>query len=123
MAALGTALHAATPDDAVWAEIQATGEHKRKLSETEQKRLERLQASVSLVEANVLLSRLYDVVAHHVRDTAVLSAIGRELATLGALPTPTTASGGGNGMPALPPAPGDSGRGTPRLREETARGD
>jgi hypothetical protein len=72
----------ATDDRAAWAEIGELIEQRRKLTESEQKRMVALQQMLSVDEAMALMHRLVDIVTRHVLDRQVLSAIIVDLRAL-----------------------------------------
>jgi hypothetical protein len=78
--ALEDALGAPARDDyAVWDEVVALTEQRRKLVDSEQKRLAVAQQMISAEQAMALIARLTDTVRKHVDDPSVLAAIAAEL--------------------------------------------
>jgi hypothetical protein len=72
----------ATDDRAAWAEIGALVEQRRRLAESEHKRMVSLQQLLSIEEAMALMHRVVDVVTRHVTDRQALSAIVVEIRAL-----------------------------------------
>jgi hypothetical protein len=72
----------ATDDRAAWAEIGELVEQRRRLTESEHKRMVALQQMLSAEEAMALTHRVVDIVTRHVTDRQVLSAIVVEMRTL-----------------------------------------
>jgi hypothetical protein len=68
-------IESAVQDHAAWAEIGELIEQRRRLTESEHKRLVSLQQMLSTEEALLLVRRLADTVTQHVTDKRVLSAI------------------------------------------------
>jgi hypothetical protein len=81
----------ATDDRDAWAEIGELIEQRRKLTESEQKRMVVLQQMMSIEEAMVIMHRIVDIVTRHVTDRQVISAIIVDLRAL---------TGPPNGLPA-----------------------
>jgi hypothetical protein len=65
-----------------WAEIVSLVEQRRRLVESERKRLVDLQQTMTAGEAVVLAMQLLDVVRRNVTDRTALAAIGREFESL-----------------------------------------
>lgn len=65
-----------------WAEIHQVIEQRRKLSETEQKRLVTMQQMVTVEQAMSFVAALQTSVRKHVTDTAALRAIAADMAML-----------------------------------------
>jgi len=84
-------------DYAAWAELLATIEQRRKLADTERRRLEALEQNINRQQALVLAAALQDAVRRHVPDPAVLSAIGLELGRILAHNGAVRRDGGGDG--------------------------
>lgn len=82
-----------THDSAAWAEVTGLIERRRKLVESERKRLVEAQQLVHRDQAAALLGLLVDAVRRHVRDDATLRAITNEYARL---------TGLGSGAAAVP---------------------
>jgi hypothetical protein len=80
--ALGDALNAGAGDYAVWQEILDTTEARRKLVESEHKRLVAMQQMITAEQAMVLLARITDTVRKHVSDPSILAAISAEFRTI-----------------------------------------
>jgi len=101
----------ATDDRAAWAEIGELIEQRRKLTESEAKRLMTLQQMLTTEDAMALAYRLVDIVTRHVTDRQVLSAIVVEMRAL---------SERSNGLPVSEEAP--DARGLNRLGNHSSSG-
>jgi hypothetical protein len=73
-------------DSVLWAEIGVVIEQRRKLSESEQRRLVDLQSSISAERAMSLVGALVASVQAHVSDANVLKAISADISRLVAVP-------------------------------------
>lgn len=80
-------------DYMAWQEAASLAETRRKLSETEQKRMVALQQYITAEQATMLIATLGDIVSRNIHDPAILANIRVELA--GALT-------GGSGVPYRP---------------------
>lgn len=69
-------------DYEAWAELRDTIEARRRLADTERRRLEAMQQMITTERAMLLVAALVDAVRRHVDDRQVLDAIGRELERL-----------------------------------------
>jgi len=69
-------------DYRAWAELLTTIEARRRLVDTERRRLEAAQQMITTERAMLLVAALVDAVRRHVDDRAVLDAIGREVEQL-----------------------------------------
>lgn len=69
-------------DEAAWSEVRNVLEQRRKLVESERKRLVELQMVVSADQAMLMVRSLVASVREHVRDPAILRAITDDLARL-----------------------------------------
>lgn len=69
-------------DDQAWAELFDVIEARRRLADTERRRLESMQQMITTERAMLLVAALVDAVRRHVDDRQVLDAIGRELERL-----------------------------------------
>lgn len=69
-------------DYQAWAELFDTIEARRRLADTERRRLEAMQQVITTERAMLLVAALVDTVRRHVDDRQVLGAIGRDLARL-----------------------------------------
>ena len=78
-------------DSAAWAEVTGLIERRRKLVESERKRLVEAQQLVHVEQAAALLALLVDAVRRHVRDDATLRAITHEYARLTGSRSPVAA--------------------------------
>jgi hypothetical protein len=76
-------------DHAAWEELGLQLDRRARLSEQEQRRIEKMEATLTVEEAMGLLGTVLDVLKRHVTDRAVLDAIGadlEQLVTLDAVP-------------------------------------
>lgn len=76
-------------DHAAWEELGLQLDRRARLAEQEQRRLEKMQATLTVEEAMGLLGTVLDVLKRHVTDQATLDAIGadlEQLVTLDAVP-------------------------------------
>lgn len=69
-------------DYAAWDEWFKAVEMRRRLADTERRRLEALEYHITKQQGALLVARVYDIVSRHVADPKVLGAIGRELEPL-----------------------------------------
>jgi hypothetical protein len=76
----------AVDDREAWAEIGELIEQRRRLAESEQKRLVTLQQMMTAEQAMALMHRVVDIVTRHVTDRQALSAIGVEMRALSEQP-------------------------------------
>lgn len=81
-------------DWGTWREIGAVLERKRKLTDTERKRLVDMQQMITAERALALITAFTQVVKRHVTDTTTLLAISAELGTLLSQEDPGTAAAG-----------------------------
>jgi len=72
-------IDSAVQDDAAWAEIGTLIEQRRRLTESEQKRLVALQQMITATEAMAIVHRVVDIVSRHVTDRQIISAIVVEM--------------------------------------------
>jgi hypothetical protein len=79
MVALGDALNAGMGDYAIWQEIVEMTEQRRRLVESEHKRLVNMQQMISTERAMALLAVITDTIRRHVSDPSALAAIAAEL--------------------------------------------
>ena len=77
--ALGMALDTTVHEGAIWDEVVALGEQRRKLVESEQKRLLAAQQLISVEQGMALIARLTESVRRHVSDPSILAAIAADL--------------------------------------------
>lgn len=94
IADLGSLIEHGCMDTQAWGEIRELVEQRRKLVESERKRLIEMQQMMTAGQAQLLIARLYDVVSQHVRDRSTLAAIGAELQALAGAGA-TVPTGGG----------------------------
>jgi len=80
--ALGNALDAGAGDYAVWREIGEMAEQRRKLVESEWKRLVAMQQTITAERAMVLLAAITSIIKEHVHDRTALGAISIAIRTL-----------------------------------------
>jgi len=79
---LKQAIQKGLDDYAAWGEIQALLEQRRKIVESEQKRLVALQQVITVEKAMLLFGAITDVIKRNVTDRHQLAAISHELAGL-----------------------------------------
>lgn len=68
-----------TNDAAVWEQVIELSEHRRRLVESEHKRLVSMQQLISAEQGMALIARLTESVRKHVSDPSILAAIAAEL--------------------------------------------
>lgn len=83
---LGALIERGRQDYAAWADVIGLIEQRRRLVESERKRLVDMQNMMTAEEALTLAARLASIVREHVKDPHVLSAISREFGGLVRLP-------------------------------------
>lgn len=81
-AALESAIEAGTNDYAAWSEISSLLEQRRKLVESERKRLIEMQNTLTVTQVMNLMGALAGIVKRHVSDPAILTHIQTELIQL-----------------------------------------
>lgn len=79
---LRSAIYAGRNDDAVWDKITDGLNERRKLVESERKRLVDLQQMITAEQANVLMKQIADSIRTHVTDPGTLQAISADLLRL-----------------------------------------
>ena len=79
LTALGAALDAGAGDYAVWQEVTEMTEQRRKLVDSEHKRLVAMQQMISTEQAMALLARITESIRKHVSDPRTLAAVAAEL--------------------------------------------
>jgi hypothetical protein len=72
-----------TGDYAAWQEVSELIEQRRRVCESEHRRLVQSHQMLNVEQAMTLLAQVVDVIQRHVRDKAVLSAIAQEFQALG----------------------------------------
>ncbi|KKN88059.1 hypothetical protein LCGC14_0251310 [marine sediment metagenome] len=72
----------AADDERAWRELRSSHQHRRKLADTERKRLKDLHAYLTAEEALAIIARLTDTIVRHVEDKAALTAILHEIQAL-----------------------------------------
>ncbi len=82
MATLGSLINRGAADRETWGEVVFTLDQKRKLSESERKRLIDLQQMMTSEQAMALLAAVIDVVRTNVTDRTILAAISADIARL-----------------------------------------
>jgi hypothetical protein len=82
LAKIEALLDSAVQDHAAWAEIGKLIEQRRRLTESEAKRMATLQQMLTAEEAMALAHRVIDIVTRHVTDRQVLRDIVVEMRTL-----------------------------------------
>ena len=80
--ALQELVRAGAPDHMKWAEFVGLIDQRRKLVESERKRLVELQQILTLEQANSLIVAIAESVKRHVADRTALSAISTDIARL-----------------------------------------
>lgn len=75
-------IESAVDDYQAWTEIAELLEQRRRLAESEQKRLVALQQMITATEAMAIVHRVVDIVSRHVRDRQAMSAIVVEMQAL-----------------------------------------
>jgi hypothetical protein len=71
-----------TNDAAVWEQVVDLSEHRRRLVETEHKRLVAMQQMITTEQAMALLARVTESIRKHVSDPIVLAAVATELRSI-----------------------------------------
>ena len=79
---LDSLISAGTRDYAVWREISANIEQRRKLVESERTRLVQMQQMITSERAMLLIAAVVDIVRENVDDTKVLRAISADVGKL-----------------------------------------
>jgi hypothetical protein len=69
-------------DRALWTEIRETMERRRRLTESERRRLVQMQQMMSVEQAMVFVAALADIARKYVPDREALAAMTRDLAAL-----------------------------------------
>jgi len=82
LVALGDALNVGMGDYAVWQEIIEMTEQRRRLVDSEHKRLVAMQQMITAEQAMVLLARVTDAIRKHVSDPTAVAAISAQLRTI-----------------------------------------
>lgn len=82
MRQLEEALERGAADYAIWSEIAAMTEQRRKLVESERKRLVDMQQVITSDRAMLLIGAVVDIIRRNVTDRAMLSGINSELTAL-----------------------------------------
>ena len=93
------ALEQSEADQSTWAELLVLLEQRRKLVESERKRLVELQQVITAERAMTLIVAVVDVVRQHVVDRNTISAIAADIRSLVAGSGGLHAGGGGRGKP------------------------
>lgn len=75
-------LRAGQTDYLAWAEVYNVVEQRRRLSESERKRLEAAKQTITADRAMVLISALLQIIKTHVTDAITLAAIGADVRAL-----------------------------------------
>jgi len=92
---MGEVLEQGAAQERVWAKVIPLLDQRRKLVESERKRLVELQQVITVEKAMVLVSALVHAVSKHVTDRSALNAISAEFGTLLSLPDPVQAEASG----------------------------
>jgi hypothetical protein len=98
LAELEACIDAGVPDYQAWAEIQELIETRRKLCDSETRRLVVLQQMISAEQLTILLGVIVEIIARHVTDRQAISSIATDLQRLGYVGDPAYG---------LPERPGD----------------
>ena len=75
---LGTIIEGEACEDVVWGDIIALLDQRRKLVESERKRLVEMQQMITVEQALALLARIQQVILDNVSDRGIISAISAE---------------------------------------------
>lgn len=75
-------INGALDDYGAWSEIHSALEQRRRLVESESKRLSEMRQFITAEKAMVLIANLTDIIKRHVTDRATLAAISNELIRL-----------------------------------------
>lgn len=78
--AIGSLITQGVADEAAWVDVRATVEHRRRLVESERKRLVDMQQMVTGEQAALLVRSLMQAIRDHVHDRDVLARITADLA-------------------------------------------
>lgn len=78
----GRIIQSGSSDYAAWDEVYSTIEQRRKLVESERKRLVEMSQVITAERAMLLISALTDVIKSHVTDIGILSAISADIGKL-----------------------------------------
>lgn len=82
LARIGTLIQHGLSERYTWMEVLSLIESRRKLSESEQKRLVNMQQTITSERAMILVSALVEVVRKHVTDKHTLTAISADVGRL-----------------------------------------
>ena len=85
LAELQDLIERGTADEAVWAEIRGLIADRRRLVESERKRLVEMQQMITSEQAMVLLAAVVDTIRRHVGDRDTLAAISADIGRLVAI--------------------------------------
>lgn len=91
LARMGKILEQGAAQERVWAKIVPLLDQRRKLVESERKRLVELQQVITVEKAMVLVSALVNAVSRRVQNRAILSAISADFGHILSLPDPVQA--------------------------------
>lgn len=80
--AMESLIREALDNERVWRDIEGQQEHKRKLVESEQKRLKDLQQMITAEQALLRDNLIFEVIKRHVTDRAALALIGADIRQL-----------------------------------------
>lgn len=78
MFSIGTLIGEGADDYAAWNEVLAVVEQRRRMVESERKRLVELQAHINVEQAMLMIGALTGIIRTHVTDTRTLAAISAE---------------------------------------------
>lgn len=90
---IGDLIDTGSKDASAWGDIFEAIEQRRKLVESERKRLVEMQQYVTAEQAMLLISALVDVVTRHVSDRDIISAIYSDVGKLITIDVPNEATG------------------------------
>lgn len=94
IAEIGPLIEHGYMDTQAWGEIRDAIEQRRKLVESERKRLIEMQQMMTAGQAQLLIARVYDVVNQHVSDRSTIAAIGAGLQALAGAGTAVSTGSG-----------------------------
>lgn len=76
---IGALIQRGMGDYAAWDEISRLMEQRRRLVESESRRLKDMQAMISAEEAMAVIGELYVILQTHIEDSVILDRIGRDI--------------------------------------------
>lgn len=78
---IGALIHRGVGDYAAWGELSNKLEQRRRLVESESKRMKDMQAMISAEETMALMGEIYVILQTHITDSVILDRIGRDITT------------------------------------------